>query len=220
MSGERWQLALLAAALVAVGAAAWAFELRPPLAVDASALAELPRRVEGYEGHDLPLEGEVERVLQADANLQRAYLHPFGDLVWLYVGYYGTERGGWPEHRPEECYPTAGWRILEERRVDVDPASGLRANEFVVEHGRDRQLVHFWYQSHRSAGLLGPFDHGLDRLLGRLVDGRSDGALVRLSTPLPEGDEAVARTRLAAFARALVPLLVDHWPDERAATSS
>lgn len=220
MTSERWQVGLLVAVLVAVGALAWAFQLRPRLEVDASPLAALPDRIAGYRGEEIPLEETVERVLLADANLQRVYVDPSGDVVWLYVGYYGTDRGGRPEHTPDECYPSGGWNVLAERRVDVDAPSGLRANEMVVEQLGQRRLVHFWYQTHRDLGLLGAFDHGLDRLLGRLFDGRGDGGLVRLSTPIEADDEAAARARLVAFGRELGPRLAEHWPRESAATSS
>jgi len=220
VTSERWQVGLLVTVLVAVGAVAWAFQLRPRLAVDASPLADLPHRIAGYDGEEIPLDQTVERVLLADANLQRAYVDPEGEVVWLYVGYYGTERGGRPEHTPDECYPSGGWTIVSESRVDVDPANGLRANEMVVEQAGERRLVHFWYQTHRDRGLLGAFDHGLDRLLGRLLDSRGDGGLVRLSTPIRAHDEDAARARLVAFGRELGPRLAEHWPRESAATSS
>jgi EpsI family protein len=209
-----WLRRLGIAALLAVGALAWTFELRPRLQVDGAPLAALPHRVGAWVGRDVPLEQEVESMLRADANLQRAYLHPIGDVVWVYVGYYGTERGGRPEHTPDVCYPAGGWRIAERRTVVTDPQRGLRANEYVVELDGHRRLVHFWYRSHRRTGLLGPIDVALDHFLGRLRDDRADGALVRISTPLGVDDEVPARSRLAGFAVALEEQLTEHWPRE------
>jgi EpsI family protein len=156
----------------------------------------------------------VEDELRADINLQRLYVHPTGNAVWLYVGYYGTARGGRPEHTPRGCYTGAGWGIESSRRLEVDPNGVLRVNEYVVERDGERQLVHFWYRSHRKTGLLGGMDQNLDRLVGRLLEGRADGALIRLSTPLAAGDEVAARGRLLAFAATLDPLLAARWPDE------
>jgi len=97
--------------------------------------------------------------------------------------------------------------------IDVDPERGLQANEFeVVREGR-HQLVHYWYRSYRNTGLLGGADQILDRLVGRLLDDRSDGALVRVSTPI-RTDAAEARSRLVSFAAQLDPLLQEHWPRE------
>lgn len=209
---------LLCLLLLGVGALAWWLQLQPPLRVDASALATLPNQVGAWTSRDVPLESAVEAELRADMNLQRLYVHPTGEAVWLYLGYYGTARGGRPEHTPRGCYTGAGWGIESTRILDADPEGSLRVNEYVVERDGERQLVHFWYRSHRRTGLLGGLDQNVDRLLGRLLEGRADGALVRLSTPLPPGEEVAARSRLLGFAAALDPLLGARWPDETAAS--
>jgi EpsI family protein len=202
----------LLAALVAVGAAAWLFQLRAPLVVDAAPLGALPRQLGGFDAVDVPLEEKVESMLRADFNVQRAYGQGPGGLIWLYIGYYGTQRGGRPEHTPAACYRAHGWDIRERRVLEIEP--GLRVNEFVVEKDGRRDLVHFWFRSHRSTGLLGGFDQTLDRLLGRLLGGRADGSLVRISTTLAAEDETIARSRLASFAAELEPALARHWPTE------
>jgi hypothetical protein len=51
-------------------------------------------------------------------------------------------------------------------------------------------------------------------LTGRLRQGRGDGALVRLSTPLIGVDRDAARGMLVSFARVLEPKLGEAWPSE------
>ena len=160
------------------------------------------------------MEPSVADVLDADLNLQRVYRHPSGEFVWLYVGYYGTERGGRPEHTPRGCYTGAGWEVVSTRQLDVEAEPDLRVNELRLQRDGERRLVHFWYRSHRSTGMLGNLSLSLDRMRGRLSSGRADGALVRISTPSPPGSEQSARERLGAFARRLDPLLDTHWPVE------
>jgi EpsI family protein len=214
MSRDRAASLALSLALVAVGAAAWALQLRAPLRVDAAALAALPPALGDWRARDVPLENEVEAMLRADWNLQREYARPGSPPVSLYVGYYGTARGGAPEHTPWVCYPSNGWTIESNERLDAD---GLRAHELVVTQNEQRRLVLFWYQSWRRAGLLGSFDVTLDHVLSRLRTERADGALVRISTDLPPGGELAARSRLVSFGGALVSALAAHWPEERAA---
>lgn len=202
--------------LVAAGALAWTLQLRPALRVEADALRSLPFRIDGWRGEAIPLDEAVESMLRADANLQRAYRHPVGGIVWLYVGYYGTDRGGTPEHTPRQCYRANGWEMSALETVRIDAARGLRVNEAVVRLDGRRRLVHYWFQSRRSTGLLSTLRLRLDHVVGRLAFARADGALVRLSTPLAsDGDRDPARARLAAFARALEPLLAERWPQER-----
>jgi EpsI family protein len=212
---EDRQTAFLVIALLAVGALAWWFWLRPPLQVDATALAALPEQIGVWRGEDVPLRPEEQAILRADFNLQRAYTHAFADPIWLYVGYYGTDRGGRTEHTPEVCYPANGWQILQKRALTVDPHRGLRANEYVAEFEGETELVLFWYRSRSRTGMLGWIGQALDRVTGRLFEGRADGALVRISTRFIGGDEIFARTRLIEFASELDPLLETHWPSEQ-----
>ncbi|MGH7337785.1 MAG: exosortase C-terminal domain/associated protein EpsI, partial [Myxococcota bacterium] len=155
-------------------------------------------------------------ILRADLNLQRVYRSSYASApIWLYVGYYSTGRGGRPEHTPGVCYPSAGWKIVEKRRWIGGVRGNQRANEYVVAKDGERQLVHFWYQSSRSAGLLGIWSVSLDRLHTRLSTGRGDGALIRLSTAIEGDDLLAARQRLSAFADELAPELAARWPTER-----
>ncbi len=218
MSFERWSLLLAIPALAIFGAVSWLLLLQEPLEVDARELSELPLAVPPWRGTAIQMDSGVEEILDADFNLQRAYVHPLGDLVWLYVGYYGTERGGRPEHTPWQCYPSAGWEIVRRDVIEAVNLPGLpaiEANELLVEKSPDRRLVIFWYQSARSSGMLGGFDQTLDRFVSRIRLGRADGSLVRLSTPIARGEgEATARARLRSFAQEIAPLLESHWPRE------
>lgn len=213
---RRWLVALVIPLLLAA-AVSWRLYLRPEFAVDYGRLSDLPLALGDWQGHEIPVEDGVARMLAADFNLQRVYITRAEDLVWLYVGYYGTQRGGRPEHTPWACYPSNGWEILRSEVVRVDD-TGRRANELLVEREGSRRLVHFWYRSHQRSGMLGPVEQALDRLRGRVVDGRADGALLRLSTPLDEGvDEAAARSRLISFGRTVEPAIAERWPSERGA---
>jgi EpsI family protein len=205
--------------LVAVGALAWSLQLRPDLRVEASQLSTLPERLDGWQGSSIPLDETVESILRADANLQRIYRHALtGEIIWLYVGYYGTTRGGRPEHTPRGCYTGAGWAIVASRTLYMAQTDALRVSEYRVEREGEERLVHFWYRSHRRTGMIGGLDRNLDRLAGRLLDGRADGALIRVSTPLPDGDVVAARSRLQSFAAALDPQIAARWPEEHPAS--
>ena len=221
MAAEKWGTAALAVAVLAVGALAWWLQMRPALVVDPAPLASLPRQIGSWRSVELPLDSAVESILRADFNIQRAYV---GDAaaprspIWLYIGYYGTQRGGRPEHTPRGCFTGAGWEIAAASVIGAEDGE-RRINEYYVERDGERQLVHFWYRSARSTGLVGGFDQRFDQILGRLESGRADGALIRLSTPLGSGDDADARARLLALGRELDRQLAQYWPVERPRTS-
>jgi EpsI family protein len=214
-------IAIMLILVVAGCAIAW-LQFRTAVEFDPGSINEISLTLDRWQGQDIPLSEGVERMLRADSQLQRRYVSPDTDWVWLYVGYYGTERGGRPEHTPWVCYPSAGWVILS--AIETSPgghssdASADRLNELVVEQGGERRLVHFWYQTHRTRSIATETGLTIDHVLGRLsASGRADGALVRLSTPIDRGGLESARDRLRDFAAVLEPQLLEHWPGQQKA---
>ena len=213
---ERVQIAAFVMLLLCVGSGAWLLELRPTLEVETSALATLPYDIQSRSGHDVVVDAKVREILQADFHVQRTYLEEGEPPIWLYIGYYGTERGGYTPHTPDACYPAAGWTIDEAARTTRALLGDLRVNEIQVTSAGDRRLVQYWYRSHRATGILGATSQALDRVIGRLLHSRADGGFIRVSTPMEDADVESARQRLEAFANELDSLLANHWPAERA----
>lgn len=214
MRSENVVLGLLLAVLLLAGGAGWLITLQPELKAEPESLALLPQQLGGFEGTDLPIEATVESMLRADFNIQRAYVHSFGDVVWLYLGYYSTERGGTPEHTPDVCYWANGWQVVQDRRVAILGSEEPRAREFIVEQAGHQRLVLFWYRSYRNEVIPSTLWLNWDHFAGRIRGGRADGGLVRLSTPMPDGNIDEARARLNRFAAVLDPELDALWPTE------
>ncbi len=212
---ERILTTVLLIAMVSAGILAWSIRLRPAMKIEATSLEAIPMSYDGWHGKDIPVQDAVSEMLQADFQVQRAYAHPVAGVAWVYVGYYGSDRGGHPEHLPQVCYPAQGWKILERRTIEIDGSRGLRANEFVVEQAGQQRLVHYWFRSHRSTGLLGGWRINLDHLIGRLTQGRADGALIRISTVIEGEDLEAIRARLRGFESKTDALLGEHWPSEK-----
>ncbi|MCP3983064.1 MAG: EpsI family protein [bacterium] len=220
MASERLLTIALCAGLGLAGAAAWWLTLRAPLHAEADSLEAVPMRLGRYQAETIDVKDTVESMLNATYNVQRAYHHPLGEVVWLYVGYYSTARGGTPEHTPHACYSAHGWDVTRSVTLVREPIAKRVANEYVVELDDQQRLVLFWYQSFRSEDLLSTMALTLDHIRGQLTDNRGDGALVRLSTPIHDGDREAARSRLLAFAADLSPELARHWPTETTTASS
>lgn len=206
--------ALMLVALLVTGAAAWQLRLTSQLAVDATPLTAVPLEVDGWSGVEVPVEDQVAEMLRADFNLQRAYRHSLGNTVWVYLGYYGTRRGGRAEHTPPMCYRASGYRVADTRVLDLRDAQGFRAQEMLVEDEGERRLVLFWFRSRERTGILGEFGQLFDRLRNRISTGRADGALVRVSASVENGDVDVVRSQLVQFASRFDRVLADHWPEE------
>ncbi|MCA9501691.1 MAG: EpsI family protein [Spirochaetaceae bacterium] len=204
-------LSLLGLLLVA-GVAAWWLMLRPVVEPDPARLDALPLRLMDYQAMDIPMDRSVSEMLDADHNVQRAYLHPQGYVVFVYVGYYGTRRGGTPEHTPEVCYPSQGWALAADGARRVGGRDGIDVRELVVTKQGEQRLVHFWYRTRERSGITSIAGLRLDHFRGRLLHNRADGALVRVSTPVEHGDLDAARSRLYAMDRGLELALDQVWP--------
>lgn len=188
--------------------------LRPVVEYDAAVFASLPTELIGGRSVDLAIDQAVSDMLAADHNVQRAYLHPLGFQIFVYVGYYGTERGGTPEHTPDICYPAQGWQIVESMIQRAGGQGGFDLREFVVEQAGERRLVHYGYRTGSQSGLTSVVGLRLRHVVDRMTENRGDGALVRLSAPLDSSEIASARNRLFSMDRVVEEALVGLWPND------
>ncbi len=211
---RRVELGVAIGLMLLTGIASWWLLLRPAVEHDAAVFDALPTELNGWRSVDLAIDEAVSDILAADHNVQRAYLHPLGYQIFVYVGYYGTERGGTPEHTPDICYPAQGWQIVESMIQRAGGQGGFDLREFVVEQAGERRLVHYWYRTGSQSGLTSVVGLRLRHVVDRMTENRGDGALVRLSTPLDSSNIASARTRLFSMDRVVEEALVGLWPND------
>jgi EpsI family protein len=110
------------------------------------------------------------------------------------------------------CLPAAGWQPMSIGRVQipVEGAAPVNANRSVIQRGLDKQLVLYWYQSHGRT-VASDYASKAYLVIDALRLHRSDGALVRVITPL--GSREVTADRAAAdFVRVLGPMLDGYLP--------
>jgi EpsI family protein len=120
-------------------------------------------------------------------------------------------------HSPRSCLPGGGWqlrgfaqRTLPNVRVNGQP---IPVNRSVVELGEQRELVYYWFQQ-RGRAMTNEFEVKWALFSDALTRHRTDGALIRLITPLPPGaDEAAADRRLTGIAAQIAPTLPRYVPN-------
>jgi len=161
-----------------------------------------PRTFGAWQGNDEGIDPEVAEVLGPGQFLNRVYMQPQQPYVDVFVAYFPTQRTGDTIHSPKNCLPGSGWTPIESDRVQLPLAGAapVNANRYVIAKGHDRQLVLYWYQAHGrtvASEYWAKFYLVADSMRLR----RSDGAMVRLITPIQSQESTEA-----AQARALTLL--------------
>jgi len=136
--------------------------------------------------------------------------------VNLYSAYYASQRKGESIHSPRSCIPGGGWQITSHEAVTMDGISlygqALKANRLLIQKGEDRQLVYYWFQQ-RGRNLTNEYVIKWYLFWDALTMNRTDGALVRLTTYAPKGEDiALADQRLKDFLAATLPELDKYIP--------
>ena len=203
--------------LLAATAAITAVNLRGSPEVRQINLDRLPLKIGGYEGVKDRFPQSVYDVLNADAHIYRHYVSPRGHRVDLYIGYYGTAKGGRTSHNPYGCLPGAGWAIVSSDQIEVPVAyetGDTRLNYLVSRKGPQYQCMVHWYQASGTRVLTTGWQMNIQRFVGRVLQNRNDGAYVQVSAVTGEQGLPKVKARLRAFAEEVLALLPTYWPEE------
>jgi EpsI family protein len=179
-------------------------------------LDRIPYEIGSMHGVDIPLEESIIKALDPDVFVFRNYISKDRTPINLYIGYYGTRKGGRSAHIPEGCYPGAGWAILKEHTstIPLDNNMGsITLNSLWANKGNERQLVYHWYQSDKSKVIATGMQQNLNRFKRRLLYNRDDGAFVRVSLDM-DNDYSQTKKDMERFIIQLFPLLIEYWPEE------
>jgi EpsI family protein len=201
---------LLLAATAALLHARGAIETVPPHVE----LASFPAEIDRWRGTDVPMSSDTLAVLGPGQFLVRDYRRSAGEpYVNLYVAYFPSQKTGDTIHSPQNCLPGAGWTPLQAGHISLQRSDGttITVNRFIISKGVVRQLVLYWYQAHDR---VTPSEYWAKIYLvtDAIRMNRTDGALVRVVTPIANGDVDSAQARALDFTHRVLPLLDSYIP--------
>jgi exosortase D (VPLPA-CTERM-specific) len=194
-------------AFVVTSAASLAISQRAEPVIEREPLATFPMEVDGWQGE----RGRIEQIyldqLQLDDYIIADYRSESGDGVNFYVAWYNNQRAGHSAHSPRSCLPGGGWVINSLTQVVVPEVAvnghPLKVNRVQIQMGENRQLVYYWFQQ-RGRDITNEYLVKWWLFWDSLTRNRSDGALIRMVTSVPEGqDWSEADERLARFAKSV-----------------
>jgi exosortase D (VPLPA-CTERM-specific) len=144
------------------------------------------------------------------------YKNPQGKSVNFYVAYYESQRKGESIHSPATCLLGGGWIFKEAGAQTIDVPvynkSSMQVNRAFMEKQGQKQLAYYWFLQ-RGRNLTNPYQLKFFAFWDALIKQRTDGALIRLITPVYESDSLEqAEKRLQNFTRHIVPCLEEYIP--------
>jgi EpsI family protein len=185
-----------------------------PVVVETN-LEKIPRKVAGYEGIEDSFPESVYRELNADRHIYRHYIDSDGVRIDLYIGYYGTAKGGRTGHNPYACFPGTGWGIIKTDKTNIRYRNKKApVNLMVAQKGNVYETVCHWYQSNKDKVLATGIQQNIQRFISRIKYNRDDGAFVRISMRSDKDNIELARKKTLQFATKIVSILPQYWPVE------
>jgi exosortase D (VPLPA-CTERM-specific) len=197
---------VLSAMLLGAGALAWqAMPERGAAAIAREDFRAFPRELGDWrqEGPAGVLSEDVARTLAADDYHDVTFVRGADEpSVSLFMAWYRDQSQG-GVHSPEICLPGGGWEIAWLQRTDVAGSLGsvtpYNINRAIIQRGETRMMVYYWFEQ-KGRHIAWDFAAKYWLMVDGIRTGRTDGALVRLTTPIlrGEGDEA-AEARLKSM---------------------
>ena len=191
--------------LSALITAAFIFTPTPPRIIpERDVFALFPREIAGWQGQVIPLDPDVETVLGATDYINATYLAPDqSTTVSFFAAWYASQTDGAGIHSPEVCLPVGGWEVfsLDPHAISLPTTryGDFEVNRAVIQKGLSKQLVYYWFDQ-RGRRMTNDCAAKATVIYDSLTRGRTDGAMVRFTTPIHNNEtEAAADARLQVF---------------------
>ncbi len=206
---------MVAALLIAAAAIFLQTRARGEVFPARSPLPLFPMQIAGWTGTDVSIEKDVLDILKPSDYLLRVYRNPQEPVyVDLFIPYFLSQRTGETPHSPQHCLPGAGWTPVDNQHIVLATPGHepFPANRYLIEKGDSRQLVIYWFWAH-DRGVASEYWAKYYLIADSIKMNRSDGSLVRVTTPMFPGETAdAAQQRLLPFIADVVPLLDRYIP--------
>jgi len=174
-----------------------------------------PLYFKGWSGEQKNLQPIVYNKLALTDYILNNYSKESAPPVNFYVAYYESQRKGVSPHSPRVCVPGGGWSINDLERVKLDLRDRnepVNVNRVIIQNGQSKQLVYYWFKQ-RGRDIANEYWMKWYLLTDSLSRNRTDGSLVRLTTPIMSNEkETDAENRLNEFLLTVNPMLDDYIP--------
>lgn len=206
---------ILATVLLA-GAAAYLARQGNEPPVSRVDLQQFPTQLGDWTGTDFSIDQDTLDKLGHGEFLHRVYQDAEkSPSIDLFIAYYPSQRAGETPHSPQNCLPSSGWMAVQNQRVllAMPGHEPFPANRYLIAKGDSRELVLYWFWAH-DRGVASEWWAKYYLVKDSIQMNRSDGALLRIITPMYRGESAeAAQQRVLPFVGNVLPLLNTFVPE-------
>ncbi len=204
----------LAAALAGIFGSGM-IEERAETIPDHPSFATFPADIDGWHATEQGLSPDILNSLQLTDYWLADYTHDgIPSPVNFYIAYYASQRIGSSTHSPAHCIPGGGWQVEKKSLLPVTLSDGtvITVTRMLIRRAEAAQLVYFWFDE-RGRNITETSYAKWYLFVDSITMGRSDGALVRLVTPVDATEKTEdADTRLQHFMELAHPALATFIP--------
>jgi len=182
----------------------------------AKSFDQFPAKIGDWNGTRGIMEQKFIDTLDLSDYVIMDYHNPKGRGVNFYVAYYESQLKGKSIHSPATCLPGSGWLFNQAGAVKLPfklkDKDLMSVNRAVMEKSGSRQLIYYWFPQ-RGRILTNAYQLKIYNFWDALIRQRTDGALVRVMTPVYEFEELKnAEKRLQGFVKEVGPILDNFLP--------
>lgn len=196
------------------GSAGWYLRYAEAAPTRTPDFGAIPMQAGGFTGDERRFSDESYEILQADTSTLRLYTDDNETAVWLFVGYFASQKYGSQIHSPKHCLPGGGWRIasIEPYDLKIDGAGTRRVNRLIIADRDQVDLMFYWYET-RGGAIRSEFGLKWDLMMNSLRLRPTDAAIVRINLPLRNYEDVDAGTaRALNFLRVYLPSIEKALP--------
>jgi exosortase D (VPLPA-CTERM-specific) len=196
--------------------ASYSIEFRERIPITES-FSKFPMTIGDWEGTTQPLEQRIIDTLDLSDYVMLNYINSDKQYINFYVAYYESQQKGESIHSPDTCLPGGGYTFKDSGLMEL-PLSQKNGNPMKVKRAlmhkdETKQLAYYWFPM-RGRILTNAYQMKFYTFWDALTRQRTDGALVRLITPVYQNESVEdADRRLKAFAAEAVPVLQKYLPE-------
>jgi EpsI family protein len=196
-------------AMMAAYLALFPFHDKVPLR---KAFAEFPYGWQGWSGNAGLLDDRSAEMLKMSEYMLRNYARD-KERVSIYIGYYGSQRGGSQIHSPKLCLPASGWAKISEstRQMDIEGLGRVSLVQSVYQKEDRKEVFVYWYQM-KDEYITNEYKLRVYRFINSIRYRRNDAAFIRLSAPV-DGTVEDAVSSIERFMKDFLPVLKDYLPE-------